>query len=119
MLWSSAALGAIGANIALCKHCLGIWLQTLERAHGLNVAILEAFYVRAIAAAPAALATGASSAGRAISGVEVVEHWARTSEIFGALSHGLPSLVAEYAADMCLIPQSPTEKRCPATTESV
>lgn len=108
MQGSSAALGAIGrANMALCKHCFGIWLQTFERAHRLNLAILEAFYERSVATAPAALAAGASSAGRAISGVDMVETWARASGIFGALSHGLPGLVAEYAADMCLIAQPP------------
>ena len=100
---ASAALAAIGrANMALCEQCLGISLRTFARAYRLNVAAFEAFCARPFAAAQAAV-MGSSAGAQSVSSVDVVEHWARTGEICGALFVGLPGLVAEYAADMSAI----------------
>lgn len=86
----------VAINLALCQQYFGVSLQAMERLHRLNVASFEAL----LGGAEAALEAGGGALERRATGVDMVTQWARASEVFGTLPHGLSHLVAEYAADM-------------------
>jgi hypothetical protein len=95
---SLAALGR--AHVAFCEQLAWFALESLERAHRLNMDALEAFWERRIGEAKAAAGIETPEIAHRCPAAAVFLHWARASETVMYLSEEFGRLAAEYVAQM-------------------
>jgi uncharacterized membrane protein YcjF (UPF0283 family) len=115
-----SALSALGrAHVALCEQLAWFALESLERAHRLNMDALEAFWERRIGEAKAAVGIETPVVAHRSAAAPVLLQWARASETVVYLSREFGRLAAEYVAQMrnaVLAEPVPPERQLTAPT---
>ena len=95
---SPTALGR--AHVAFCEQFAWFGLESLERAHRLNMDALEAFWERRIGEAKAAMGIETAMIAHRFPAAAVLQQWTRASETIMYLSHEFARLAAEYVVQM-------------------
>lgn len=107
------------ANVALCEQLAWLALESLERAHRLNMDALEAFWERRISEAKAAAGMETLAIAHRSPAAAMLLHWAHASETVMYLSQEFGRLAAEYVAQMrnaVLAVPAPPDRRLAAPT---
>jgi hypothetical protein len=115
-----SALSALGrAHVALCEQLAWFALESLERAHRLNMDALEAFWERRISEAKAAAGIETPVIAPRSPAAAILLHWARAGETVMYLSQEFGRLATEYVAQMrnaVLAEPAPPERQLAAST---